>query len=207
MSAIQITSVREPLDDPVLLGSSLEVLALAQAMGLLPEGGVRGDLDLPTLRRVARAVGRAGVGRAAAARLAATAPDPDALRSALDAFVEALRGSPVPEREWTSLAELLEPERLAELVGISVSSLRRYASGTRRTPDEVAARLHFLATVVADLVGTYNAFGVRRWFERPRSALGGRSPSQVLAGDWDLEDEGPLAVRSLARSLVGSSAT
>ncbi|HXF37033.1 MAG TPA: hypothetical protein VNO17_07610 [Actinomycetota bacterium] len=207
MLDIQIASVRAPLDEPELLTPSLEALALAQAMGILP-GDVRGgDLDLPTIRRVARAAGRAGVGAAAAARLAAEEPARDELRHALDALVEALRGSPLPEREWASLVDLLEPDRVARLVGVSTSSLRRYASGARRTPDEVAARLHFLATVVADLLGTYNAFGVRRWFERPRSALGGRSPADVLAGDWDPEDEGPLAVRALARSLVGSSAT
>ncbi|MGQ0669492.1 MAG: hypothetical protein ACT4PO_07455 [Actinomycetota bacterium] len=71
----------------------------------------------------------------------------------------------------------------------------------------MAARLHFLAKVVADLLGAYNEFGVLRWFDRPRAALGGRSPAEVLAGDWDPDAEGPLGVRSLARSLAGASAT
>jgi hypothetical protein len=37
----------------------------------------------------------------------------------------------------------------------------------------VAERLHWLAMVVADLAGSYNALGIRRWFERPRALLGG----------------------------------
>lgn len=99
------------------------------------------------------------------------------------------------------------PELLAELLGISLSSLRRYASGTRHTPDDVAARLHFLASVAADLLGTYDARGVRRWFARPRSALGDRAPKDLLRGAWSPDDEGPRAVRALARSLVAGSAT
>ncbi|HXF73825.1 MAG TPA: hypothetical protein VNO79_14585 [Actinomycetota bacterium] len=129
------------------------------------------------------------------------------IRQTLARLANALEQSPLPARGWTSLSEILGPEELAGLLGISGSSLRRYAGGARPTPDEVAARLHVLATVVADLLGTYNALRVRRWFHRPRSALGGRSPAEVLSGPWNPEDEGPRAVRALARSLLGSSAT
>lgn len=209
MAEIQITSVLEPFDDPELLAAGLEALALAEAMGLLPEGGVVERLDLGTVRRVARAAGRAGVAAQAAARLAAddAGRDREELRRALATLVDALGESPLPETEWRALAELLGPELLADLLGISPSSLRRYATGARRTPDPIAARLHFLASVVADLRGTYNARGVRRWFERPRSALGGRAPKDVLRGPWDPDDEGPRAVRALARSLLVGSAT
>lgn len=207
MRDVQIGSVLEPLDDPDLLPPALEVLALAHAIGLLPEGEPLERLDLATLRSIAREAGRAGIGAAAAARLQAGAHDREDLREALARLADALEQSPLPAREWPSLSEILGPEELAALLEISGSSLRRYAGGARPTPDEVAARLHFLATVVADLLGTYNALGVRRWFHRPRSALGGRSPAQVLSGPWDPEDEGPRAVRALARSLLGSSAT
>lgn len=207
MDKVQIASVLEPFDDPDLLVPGLEALVLAEAMGLLPEGEVVERLDLEALRGVARAAGRAGIAIQAAARLAASEVDREELRHALAALVEALSESPVPEKEWGSLAEILGPELLAELLGISVSSLRRYAAGARSTPDDVAARLHFLASVVADLSGTYNVRGVRRWFERPRSALGGRAPGDVLRGAWDPEDEGPRAVRALARSLLAGSAT
>jgi uncharacterized protein (DUF2384 family) len=204
---IQIASVRQPLDDPQLLAAGLEALALAQAMGLLPRGEVVDRLDLPTIRRVSRAAGRAGIATSSMARLAVGDAGRDEVLRALGTLVDALEESPLPEREWASLSELLGPELLAALVGISPSSLRRYAGGSRRTPDPVAARLHFLATVVADLLGTYNEPGVRRWFDRPRAPLGDRSPREVLQGEWSPEDEGPRAVRALARSLLAGAAT
>lgn len=207
MRDIQIGSVLEPLDDPDLLAPALELLALGHAMGLVPEGEPLERLDLATLRSIAREAGRAGIGAAAGARMQAGPLDREDLREVLARLVEALEQSPLPTREWASLSEILGAEELAGLLGISPSSLRRYASGARPTPDDVAARLHFLATVVADLLGTYNALGVRRWFHRPRSALQGRSPAEVLSGSWDPEDEGPLAARALARSLLASSAT
>jgi hypothetical protein len=71
----------------------------------------------------------------------------------------------------------------------------------------VAARLHFLALVVGDLAGSYNEVGIRRWFERPRSLLGGEPPAKRLEGDWDPDDEGPARVRALAAALLSSPAT
>jgi hypothetical protein len=85
--------------------------------------------------------------------------------------------------------------------------LKRYQSGERDTPDDVAARLHFLALVVSDLAGSYNDIGVRRWFQRKRTLLDGRAPVTLLKGHWDPDDEGPMRVRQLARELVSLSAT
>ena len=91
---------------------------------------------------------------------------------------------------------------LAVLVGgISPSSLRRYSAGERETPDEVAWRLHALARIVAALRGSYNAYGIRRWFERRRSQLGERTPGQVLV-DAESEDDAQEVVR-LAEALLG----
>jgi uncharacterized protein (DUF2384 family) len=118
-----------------------------------------------------------------------------------------LEESPVPEFEWPAMIELFGVERLAPLVGVSVASLRRYAAGQRPTPDVVAARLHLVAQLTADLRGAYSEVGVRRWFERPRVQLGNRAPSAVLAGDWDPDASGPREVRALTRSLAGSPAT
>jgi len=64
---------------------------------------------------------------------------------------------------------------LAEFVRVSQSSIHRYRAGQRVTPDQVAARLHFLALVTSDLAGSYSEIGVRRWFQRSRSALGGNA--------------------------------
>ena len=88
-----------------------------------------------------------------------------------------------------------------------MSSLRRYLSGARSTPDEVAARLHFLALVTGDLAGAYNDVGIRRWFVRPRKLLGDRAPAHLLERTWRPEDPGPRRVRDLARALVPSPAT
>jgi hypothetical protein len=71
----------------------------------------------------------------------------------------------------------------------------------------VAARLHFLASVVGDLAGAYNDFGIRRWFERPRTALEGRAPAALLSGPWSPDDVEPQRVRELAASLVASPVT
>ena len=108
---------------------------------------------------------------------------------------------------WRSVSRVFDAESLAPLLGISVSSLRRYQAGTRATPDDVAARLHFLALVISDLAGAYNEIGVRRWFHRERSLLDDKTPGALLSGDWNPEDEGPQRVRDLARSLVMLSTT
>jgi len=122
-------------------------------------------------------------------------------------MVAALEASPVPKFEWAGLARVFPPEDLATLLHISASSLKRYEHGERTTPDAVAARLHFLALVVGDLAGSYNDIGIRRWFQRKRTLLDNRAPAAILAADWDPDDEGPMRVRALARSLTTLSAT
>jgi hypothetical protein len=61
--------------------------------------------------------------------------------------------------------------------------------------------------LVSDLAGSYNEFGIRRWFGRPRSQLGGRSPSVVLKRGWSPDDDDIRRVRGLAAALVGAGAT
>jgi hypothetical protein len=207
MGQVQIESVLDPLDDPDLLAFGVEALKLAEAMGLLPEGEAVRELGLPAMRRVAALAGEAGIGVSAAASLARPRPTRGQVLGALRSLVDALEESPSPRSEWPALIELLEPERLGSLVDVSPSSLRRYAAGMRPTPDAVAARLHLVAKVCADLLGAYNDIGARRWFERPRQALGGLAPAHLLSGPWDPDDAGPARVRALARSLVGGSAT
>jgi hypothetical protein len=85
-------------------------------------------------------------------------------------------------------------------------SLRRYAAKSRTIPDLVAARLHFLALVVGDLGGAYNDFGIRRWFERPRSQLDGKAPRQILRGPWTPDDAVVQTLRALAADLAGPGA-
>ncbi len=188
--------------------AAVEALKLMDAMGLMRGGQDLEVLDLDTVRTMAQRAAGAGIGEAAAVALGARRkPDPSEVEEALDVLRRALEESPVPEFEWPSMVELFGVERLVRLVGVSVASLRRYAGRDRATPDAVAARLHFLAQIVADLRGAYSEVGVRTWFDRTRTQLGGRAPAQLLTGDWDPEAAGPQEVRALARSLVGASAT
>jgi hypothetical protein len=105
------------------------------------------------------------------------------------------------------MIELFGAERLAALVGVSVAPAFGGTRGERPTPDVVAARLHLVVRIVAELRGAYSEVGVRRWFERPRSGLAGRTPDSVLRGDWDPDGRDAEAVLALARSLTASPAT
>jgi hypothetical protein len=207
---IRIESVEEPFKQPELVGATFGVLKRAGAMGLYDKAIPR--LDFAAFRDVVRSVSRAGIGREAelftATRSLKDFDRGELLRS-IERLKDALEESPAPGFEWQRLVELFEPEpvELAELLGISLSSMRRYSSKERETPDAVAVRLHFLALLTGDLAGAYNDIGVRAWFRRRRSLLDGKAPKQLLRGDWSPDEPGPERVRALARSLATSSAT
>ena len=206
VTKLQIRSVRAPLDDPETAEAAVDVLKAMEAMGLLADDV--DELTLDVVRSVATRAAEAGVGESAAASLRSTASrSPDRAAAALRELQRALEGSPLPAFEWPAMIELFGVERLAELVGVSVASLRRYAADQRPTPDVVAARLHLIARVVAELRGAYSEVGVRRWFERTRSLLGGRSPDSLLSGEWDPDGGDAERVLALARSLTASPTT
>jgi hypothetical protein len=60
------------------------------------------------------------------------------------------------------LLRVFDRDELAALAGTSSVSLGRYLSGSRAWPDDLAARIHWLALVLSDLEGAYNRFGVMR---------------------------------------------
>ena len=184
-----------------------EAFRRAEAMGLVePDADAQGDLK--AARYVASHVRKAGIATLTAAALSnVEVPTEEELTALLRTMIAALEASPAPKFEWAGLARVLDDEGLASLLGVSISSLKRYQSGERDTPDPIAARLHFLALVVGDLAGSYNEIGIRRWFVRKRTLLDGDSPAQLLVGEWDPEDAGPARVRHLARQLVSLSAT
>jgi hypothetical protein len=162
-------------------------------MSLVPE-----DVDGPTrldaalLKRLADKLRAAGVATAHADRLESARGK--ALTRALEDALAAIEASPYPEGEWEPARELLGDDLLAILVGgISPSSLRRYAGGERDTPDEVAWRLHVIARILSALRGSYNTYGIRRWFERPRTQLAGATPGHRLL-DAATEDEAQVVV-------------
>jgi hypothetical protein len=194
---------------PQLQALAARAAVRADAMGLLPDRAELSAAYPPnaayTLTRVLDVARDAGIGRAL------TMPRDPADEERWEGFVidllDALEESPLPRTEWVGLERVLGADLLADLIGISPSSLRRYAAGTRDTPDDVAARLHFLALVVGDLAGSYNDIGVRRWFSRRRSQLGGRAPADLLQDTWDPQEDGPEQVRRLAAALLGAPAT
>ncbi len=112
-----------------------------------------------------------------------------------------LEECPSPATEWQSVRDVLNDDALlAALLGLGVVSVRRYAKGERHCSDTVAARLHWLALLIDQLEGTYNSYGIRRWFQRPRAALNGQAPQDRLKGDWDPDDDAIHALVALAQS-------
>ena len=204
MQEFQIESNSNPLADVARL--TLEASRRAEAMGLLESGAARADAG--AIRQLATRVRLAGIAAVAADLLNnVEVPSPAETASLLRTMIAALEASPVPQYEWNGVARVFGADDLAPLLKVSVSSLKRYQSGERDTPDSIAARLHWLALTVGDLAGSYNDIGIRRWFHRKRERLGGRAPLALLRGAWDPDDEGPAQVRLLARELVSLAAT
>lgn len=195
-----------PMTSRAVRALAVEAWRRAAAMGLV-EPDAR-QLEAADVARLVDRAREAGLARGPAMRLDnVEAPSAAEAESLLRVVIAALEASPVARFEWPAVSRVLEADQLASLLNISVSSLRRYLAGERETPDDVAARLHHVALVVGDLAGAYSDVGVRRWFVRPRTALGGKAPAELLACDWNPEDPGPRRVRELAASLVSLSAT
>jgi hypothetical protein len=183
-----------------------EATRRAEAMGIVEPGTAR--VEPAVIRLLASRIRGAGIATSAADVLQnVDAPSREDVRALLQMMVDALEASPAPAHEWKGVSRVFPLEDLAALLAISASSLKRYQSGERQTPDDVAARLHFVALVVGDLAGSYNDMGIRRWFQRKRTQLDGRSPAALLKREWDPDDDGPRRVRELARNLVTLSAT
>lgn len=185
----------------------LEAWRRAGAMGLVHDQPPD-QAALQALRTLATALANAGLATSVLAALRTKDEvSSDTQVRMLDTIIDALETSPLPSHEWKGATTVLDDDALAALLDISVSSLARYRSGERDTPDPIAARLHFLTLLIADIAGSYSAPGIRRWFERPRTPLEGAAPRAWLRADWDPDQPRPQAVRKLARDLVFLSAT
>lgn len=170
---------------------------LAQLMGVFerPPGA---RIDRVLVGSAIAAAAKAGLAEQVAARDDASEPGEQTTL----AFLDALRNSPRPTSEISTLAEIFGFAPLGQLVGASEPSLRRYAAEDRTTPDPVAHRIHFLAQLVAILRGSFNEFGIRRWFQRPHPALNGESPASLLHGDFDpLDSPAQSTLRAALRLL------
>ena len=206
MVHFRIVSIADPFGEPGLVPLSFGLLSRAQMMGFLPEEvGGETRLDHALIEGVGRRLSAVGVAQEQTLALSqATAQqDGQQIEQALRRTIEAVDASPQPEGEWEPARELLGDDLLARLLGISASSLRRYAAGERTTPDESAWRLHAVARILAALVGSYNGYGVRRWFDRPRRALDGQTPAELVAAATGEEDDRLRAAIDLAESLAG----
>jgi hypothetical protein len=204
MSNIHITSVVSPFEEEELYPRATRFLRRADAMGLLEEPIE--ELSPDVVRRVARKLSKRGLASDVAARLTAD-PSRDEFVRYLDAALLALDESPVPVEELAKLKSILGHELLAGMLEISAASLQRYQNGDRDAPDAIAERAHFLTSVIAALEGTYNEFGVRRWFERPRSVFNGRTARQLLTRRWSPGDDAARRVLGAAESLQELGAT
>lgn len=200
---IQIDAVDAPLNRPSLLGPAVGLVRRALALGLLRDRQEVRRLDLELLRGIAREASAEGIGHDAALDLLG-GRTPVRLGRAIGRLDEALRSSPLPAREFHQLLEIFDVDQLAALIGASAVSLRRYVAGRRAVPDEIAARVHWLALVASDLAGAYNQIGMRRWFDRPRTGLDGRTPRQVLRRGWQPDDPDVERARLLAAALAGA---
>jgi len=203
MTDVRTTSDLVPvlLGDPAAAWLAVRIATRAEAMGLLGSWSAR--------ERMADAIGDAfdALARAGIARRELASIDgapPGELAAILGRVAGALEASPIPDTEWSAVTFRLGDELTGRLCHVSPSSLARYASGVRATPDPVAARLHHVALVVADLAGSYNDRGIRRWFERPRPQLDGATPVSLLREGWDPDDPGPQQVACLAAALAGA---
>ena len=212
VTELQIESIEAPLfasGEATTL--ALGLVARAQTMGFLPpREGHRVELNRDFLDELAELLRSQGVAALATGSLQRATrvepPDEQEIIAALRSTLEAVDASPRPQAEWAPTRDVVGDELLARLLRISVSSLRRYASADRRTPDEVAWRLHLVARLLAALIGSYNAYGIRRWFERPRKALDDATPTQALAQADSEDDERLRRVVRLADELTGAAA-
>ena len=202
---IQIEAAKAPFTSPRVAFQAVTALGRADAMGLLPADEHIATLDMSSFRRAVRHIHRAGIARNIQLELSDNSGSD--LERTLEHLNLALEESPVPEFEWNRLADVLGLELLSRLTGVSPSSIRRYKDGARTTPDDVAERLHFLSLIVGDLSGAYNEIGIRRWFERKRAQLDGRTPLEFLKTRWNPSQPRPRRVQDLARALIASPAT
>ncbi len=190
----------------------LVLLTRASAMGVLAGAAIT-QIDAAAVQRVLTALHKQGIIGAAPVALAPLltqgplrldAATAERMADSVDQLVAVLDDSPAPASEWAAMRAVFGDEALGELVGVAPASLRRYAAAERATPQATAERLHWVAMVVSDLAGSYNEFGMRRWFERPRTQLGGKSPRALLGPKWTPDAKAALQVRALAAVLTGA---
>jgi hypothetical protein len=95
---------------------------------------------------------------------------------------------------------VLQEELLTDLTGKSPADIQKDLLGRSK-------EIYFLYEIVDCLRGSYNDEGIRRWFQRERSQLGGKSPLQYLGSGWSPDEEDAKRILELARSSIDPGAT
>lgn len=99
-----------------------------------------------------------------------------------------------------SLHSQLGEELLSALLRIPTSEVLALTRGRERATKTTTDRVYYLSKVIEYLSGTYNTFGVQRWFLRSRGQLDRRSPLEHLLSkpDWMPDDGAAIEVARLA---------
>jgi hypothetical protein len=132
---------------------------------------------------------------------------PDRIAEALEQLSDTLERTPLPGWDLPALFQIFDLSQLGVLLRIPQPDLKSALEQRVEVSAEVARRAHFLLMIVSDLSGSYTTSGIRKWLVRRRTKLDGRTPLDVLSGDWSPDESMPQRVRSLAASLVTLGAT
>ncbi len=109
--------------------------------------------------------------------------------------------------EWAAIREILGDGAVSQLVGVEPVTVALLADGQLLISAGVAERLNWLHSVLSDLAGAYDDFGVRRWFDRPRAQLNHQAPIQYLGGNWSPDHPSAIRVRTLAAAVSGGGSS
>lgn len=113
--------------------------------------------------------------------------------------------TPTATDKFNKLSNIFGQGRLVRLMHTRSHLLQGFLAGEQPLGSRYAARLDFLYEVVHDLEGSYNAFGINRWFERPRVQLGRHAPNDLLLNQaWRVEHRDVRRIRKLAKDNAAS---
>lgn len=103
----------------------------------------------------------------------------------------------------------LGEELLSALLGGTMNETRGHVDEGKPSLGKVTARATYLMKLLEHLAGTYNSFGIQRWFRRKRAQLGGHSPLEHLLStdEWTPDDDTAIEVATLALASRSMLAT